>query len=205
MTRPFPPAAMVADILPRFEPAPDLEHWARVQFISEVSPLHNPDHAHLQQATIGFLWTNVANSRQGRTILGQCEKMPAQAMGKWQRARAALQIAEWFGEEPDFLITIWTGAAMLADDASFMALLEHELYHAGQEKDAYGAPKFSRETGRPIFGIRGHDIEEFTGVIARYGANASGLGEAVRLANKGPTVAESSIVRACGTCLRVVK
>ncbi len=204
MQRPYPPAAIVADVLPRFEPAPDLAHWARVQFISEVSALHNPDHAHLADASIDFLWTNVSNSRGGRTILGQCEKMPPMAMGKWQRERAKLQIAEWFRGEPDFLITISAQAAMMCDDASFMALIEHELYHAGQETDAYGAPKF-RQDGSPAFAIRGHDIEEFTGVIRRYGTAATGLEEAVRAANKGPEIAESSIARACGTCLRLVK
>lgn len=205
MNRPFPPAALVADPLPRFEPAPELEHWARVNFISEVSALNNPHHEHLQQAALGFLWTNMPNSRGGREILGQCELMPPMAMGKWQRGRAELQVAEWFGEVPDFLITISAAAGMLRDDASFMALVEHELYHAGQAVDRYGSPRFSKDTGRPIYAIRGHDIEEFVGVIERYGTRATGMEEAVRLANKGPTIAEAAISRTCGTCLRLVK
>jgi hypothetical protein len=205
MTRPFPPAEIVADMMPRFEPAPELEHWARVNFISEFSPINNPDHEHLQQASLGFLWTNVENNRQMRQVLGQCELMPPQAMGKWQRARAKLQIEQWFGRELDFLITISTTAGMLRDDVSFMALVEHELYHAGQDRDAYGQPKFSRETGAPVFAIRGHDVEEFVGVVRRYGAQAAGVEELVRAANKGATVAEGNIARACGTCLRLVK
>jgi len=31
-----------------------------------------------------------------------------------------------------------------------MALIEHELNHAAQETDAFGSPKFSRSTGRPV-------------------------------------------------------
>lgn len=207
MTRPYPPAEIVVDgVNPRFVPAPELEHWVRVNFINELSPINNPDHEHLQQASIGFLWTNVANARAQRTILGQCELMPPMAMGKWQRARAELQVLEWFGDMPDFLITISAAAGMLHDDASFMALVEHELYHAAQALDRFGAPKFSRDTGRPIFAIKGHDIEEFVGITRRYGAAVSaGMEEAVRAANKGPTIAEGQIARACGTCLRLVK
>ncbi|WFU46213.1 putative metallopeptidase [Sinorhizobium terangae] len=50
-----------------------------------------------------------------------------------------------------------------------MALVEHELYHAAQETDASGAPKFSRSTGRPVFVIRGQDVEEFVGVVVATG------------------------------------
>nr|WP_271894430.1 putative metallopeptidase [Phyllobacterium sp. IY22] len=47
--------------------------------------------------------------------------------------------------------------------------MEHELYHAGQDRDSFGAPKFRKSTGLPVFILRGHDIEEFIGVVRRYG------------------------------------
>jgi hypothetical protein len=42
----------------------------RQQFISELSPLNNPDHVHLQMADIGFVWTNVENTKRGGTSSG---------------------------------------------------------------------------------------------------------------------------------------
>lgn len=207
MRRPYPPADMLEDPNPRFVPAPELETWARQQFINEISPLHNPEHVHLQMANLGFVWTNAPNSRGGRVIAGTCELMPPMAMGKWARARAEAQMREWFGDMPDFLITISAPHAQAFDDASFMALVEHELYHAGQDKDEFGQPKFSKSSGLPIFALRAHDVEEFNGIVRRYGAAAAGVEEMVRAANKGPEIGEAQIARACGTCggLRLVK
>jgi len=52
--------------------------------------------------------------------------------------------------------------------------LEHELYHIVQSVDEFGAPKFNRDTGMPTLTLRGHDVEEFVGVVRRYGARACG-------------------------------
>ncbi|WP_275593268.1 putative metallopeptidase [Rhizobium gallicum] len=75
---------------------------------------------------------------------------------------------------PHFLLTFDAHYASTCSDAEFCALVEHELYHAGQERDAFGAPKFRRD-GSPAFGLRGHDVEEFVGVVRRYGADAAGI------------------------------
>lgn len=197
--RPAPPPALLEATPERFEPAPDLRDWIFDTFIAEGSELANPDHAHLADAEIGVLWTNVDNGRNMRTVIGQCELMPPMAMGKWQRARAIQQIEDWFGAVPDFLITISAPAAASMDDVSFCALIEHELYHAGQKRDQYGAPKFT-EDGRPSFAIRGHDVEEFVGVVARYGVTDPMVGAMVEAANRRPMVAGIDIRGACGTC-----
>lgn len=125
-------------------------------------------------------------------------------MGKWARARADMQIKQWFDFVPDFIITLDAEYCRECGDAEFMALVEHELYHAAQETDAFGAPKFSRSTGRPVFTIRGHDVEEFVGVVRRYGADAAGIRAIVDAANRPPEIARAQIAHACGTCqLRV--
>jgi hypothetical protein len=198
--RPVPPAELLNGP-ERFEPAPALRDWIFDTFIAEDGELANQDHAHLAEAEIGVLWTNVDNSRNMRTVIGQCELMPPMAMGKWQRARAIQQIEDWFGDVPDFLITISAPAAATMDDASFCALIEHELYHAGQKRDQYGAPKFT-EDGRPSFAIRGHDVQEFIGVVARYGAVDPEVAAFVAAANRAPLIGGASISSACGTCLR---
>lgn len=188
---------------PRFVASPQLEGWFRSVFIDDDGPLSNPDHAHLQHATIGALWTNVGNSRAGRRIVGQAELGdPSGTMGKWAKERARQQVEEWFGAIPDFIMTIDANHALECDEASFCALIEHELMHMAQDVDPFGAPKF-RKDGRPAFAIRGHDVEEFVGVVRRYGARAAGedLVALVEAANRGPEIAPARIAQACGTCL----
>ena len=48
--------------------------------------------------------------------------------------------------------------------------------------------------------MRGHDVEEFIGVVRRYGASAD-VQELVDAANSPAEVAKINIARACGTCL----
>jgi hypothetical protein len=204
MTRPQPPGYLIAyedlDLLDRFEPAPDLLAWIMGTFIKEGATLENPEHAHLQFANLGVLWTNCDNSRNMRSVIGQAELMPPMAMGKWQRNRAAQQVEEWFGYMPDFLLTFSAPAAAEMDDASFCALVEHELFHCGVKRDRDGNPKFKQD-GTPSFAIRGHDVEEFVGVVARYGAVAAGVTAMVRAAQEQPSVGRAKLAGACGTCI----
>ncbi|YCI04588.1 hypothetical protein M1D34_22350 [Ensifer sp. D2-11] len=103
---------------------------------------------------------------------------------------------------PDFIITLDADYCRRCGAAEFMALVEHELYHAAQETRP---AKFSRSTGRRIFTIRGHDVDEFVGVVRRYGADAAGMRAIVDAANRRPEIARAQIAHACGTCqLRVV-
>lgn len=195
--RPMPPVELTALA---FAPAHDLSDWAMRTFIDDTGALSNPSHSHLQQANIGFLWTGVGNSRGGRVILGQAELMPPMAMGKWAKAKAEWQLIEWFGDVPDFLITVAAGYAVSCDDVSFCALVEHELLHCAHAIDDYGQPRFRKNDGSPIFAIRGHDVEEFVDVVARYGAEATNVEAMARAANMGPSIGVASVAAACGTC-----
>lgn len=204
IVRPAPPAELLAELVaPRFDPAPDLEQWARATFIDEDATLLNEEHRHLRYASLGFLWTNVPNGRHGRRVVGQCELGKPQAMGKWAKARAEAQTLAWFGRIPDFIITLDAAYALECADAEFLSLVEHELLHAGQERDPFGAPKF-RKSGAPAFGMRGHDVEEFVSIVRRYGVGAA-AGDTLALveaAKAGPRIAAASIAQACGTCLK---
>jgi hypothetical protein len=209
MTRPRPPAEMLdtsyhddGPAPPRFMPAPELLSWLTATFVADDAVLHNPDHLHLQWARIGALWTSVPNSRSGRAIVGQAEylKNSGGAIGKWARAAREQQLEEWFGEMPDFLITFDAAYAEQCRDDELCALVEHELYHCGMERDAEGAPRFSR-TGEPIFGLRGHDVEEFYGIVRRYGADAAHVRPMIEAAAQAPEVATVTIAAACGNCM----
>lgn len=200
----MPPESVVDGISEVFLPAPEIATWVLAEIIQDGGRLYNQDHGHLKEAHIGFLWTNVPYTRQMIHVAGTAE-IPLFRCGAWQRSRQELQLREWFGEIPDFLITLDACYAATVSDATWSALVEHELYHCAQAQDDYGAPKFSKD-GRPKFCIRGHDVEEFVGVVRRYGAgNASGAtAKLVEAAKRAPEVAQIDIARACGTCqLRV--
>jgi hypothetical protein len=172
----------------------------RSTFIVDDGPLHNPVHAHLLHASIGVLWTSAENGRHGKTIVGQAEHDPPNVMGRWARARAQQQLEQWFGTAAlDFLITLYAPYAAECSDAEFCALIEHELGHCGQARDIFGVPKFSR-TGLPVYAMRGHDIEQFTFVVARYGANAAGVRAMIEAAKDAPQVDDASLQIACGSC-----
>lgn len=199
MNRPRPPLDLLGDLAAAaFVPAPELLQWLTATFLEEGGALFNQDHQHLLAARMGVLWTNVANARAGRRVLGQCEFRPPMAMGTWQRARAKQQLLEWFGEELQFLLTFDAGYAAECTDAEFCALVEHELYHCGQARDDFGAPRFDR-SGFPVFQLRGHDVEEFVGVVKRYGAEASHVEAFVAAAGLEP-IDMTRIRAACGTC-----
>lgn len=208
-TRPMPPSSLVSHdgIIDsvvsgvRFLPAHDIYDWVRETFLEESGALHNPDHKHLLDAQIAFLWTNLENNRQMNQVAGMAE-IPMFRCGAWQKGRQEQQLCEWFGGIPDFLITLDACYAEHQQDAVFCALVEHELYHCAQLRDAFGEPKFNKE-GKPKFGIMGHDVEEFVGIVRRYGAGsaAGSTAKLVEAANRPAEVAQIDIARACGVCM----
>lgn len=68
-SRPAPPEALLADDLYSMilAPGPELAAWAQEAILSEDGSLHNPDHIHLLDADIGFLWASSAFAKRGRT------------------------------------------------------------------------------------------------------------------------------------------
>jgi hypothetical protein len=47
----------------------------------------------------------------------------------------------------------------------------HELCHTEHKRDKEGELRFDVEE-RPVWGIVGHDVEEFNAVVRRYGAHS---------------------------------
>lgn len=211
LSRPRPPAGIVSPenfgVPDVTLPAPEVRDWIHQAYLAEDGPLYWEGHSHLGSASIGVLWTTAAAKRGGRIILGQAE-MPERSLGRqgpWQRARAFQQLEEWFIRVPDFLITLDAFHADTCSDAEFCALLDHELCHCAQALDEYGMPKFNRDTGLPVYTLRGHDVEEFVSVVERFGIEAAGESavDFVVAAAKKPSVAPVKLSQACGTCARM--
>lgn len=200
MERPLPTAEFVEEFAPhiRLMPADDLFVWITDHILDADGSLHNPDHQHLVDADIAFMWASSAFTKKGRTVLGQAEEVMMRA-GGWQKARMEQQLYDWFGRKPDFIITLAGDYCLECSDLEFCALVEHELYHIAQKIDEFGIPEFTRD-GQPKLCMRGHDVEEFVGVVRRYGAS-SDVQRIIDAASQPAEVAKLNIARACGTCL----
>ena len=109
------------------------------------------------------------------------------------------QMRDWFGDVPGFIITLAADYCAQCSDLEFCALIEHELYHLAHATDKYGQPAFTQD-GAPKIKLQGHDVEEFVGVVRRYGASPD-VQALVDAANSPAEVGKLNIARACGTCL----
>ena len=187
-------------------PALELEAWVRAEILSPNRPLSNYDHQALSEfePRVAFLWTTEHMADKGRRVLGTAQL--AEPTGKaWPAAQRRAQLLDWFGEVPTFLVVLdalhASHALATGRPENFLAVVDHELYHCGQELDTYGAPRFTRD-GEPRWGIRGHTVEEFPGVVRRYGIEASGVGplaDAIDYVRAhGPDVAPATLDGVCG-------
>ncbi|MEN8639599.1 putative metallopeptidase [Pseudomonas sichuanensis] len=198
MNRPLPSKELLDSVFLTIQPAPEAWEWIQREILASTGSIHNEEHAHLIDANIGVLWASTGFAKQGRVVLGQAEQLMFRA-GGWQKARQEQQMREWFGEEPEFLITLAADYCAQCSDAEFCALIEHELFHIAHKLDKYGAPAFTQD-GLPKLEMRGHDVEEFVGVVRRYGASDD-VQQLIDAASRPPEVAKINISRACGTCL----
>jgi len=207
--RPFPPQELIdkaeEDEAIRLAPAPDLMNWVITNFLTIGGPLHNPDHDHIAELLhdneefLACAWASSACVAKKRMVLGQCEKVLFN-QGGWKKARQEQQMRDWFGYVPTYLITIDASYCDQATDRDFCALIEHELYHIGVERDQDGEPLYSDMTGLPKHYLAGHDVEEFVGVVKRWGADES-VKRLLEVAKQAPFVSDVNISKCCGTCL----
>lgn len=199
----MPPASLFADPLAplTFVPAPEVLEWLITEILEDTGRIHNPDHQHLLQADLRILWASGSSRSKNRTVIGTAEEVLFRASA-WVKARQEQQMTEWFGHVPDYLITLDASYAARCSDADFCALVEHECYHIAQQTTLFGAPAFTKD-GKPKIHIVGHDVEEFVGVVKRYGVgDPNGALAALAAAARGkPQVSDRDIAGACGTCL----
>jgi len=193
--------AALGDDFGRFAPAPTVLEWLRAEILSEGGALHNPDHQHLLDADLAVLWAPGPAAKQGRSVIGTAEEV-AFRCSAWQRDRQEQQMLEWFGRVPRYLITLAASYCATCSDAEFCALVEHELYHIAHKHNELDVPMFTMD-GEPKLFIRGHDVEEFVGVVRRYGVGDpnGAIGRLAAAARGTPEVSRVQVAGACGTCL----
>ncbi|AKJ45392.1 putative metallopeptidase [Acinetobacter baumannii] len=200
--RPMPPEWLFEMDTPNFVPAPELWEWIRKVFLDPKSKLFNPDHMHLRSfryPDIAVMWARSGFKKQGRQVIGTTEKVMINA-GGWRKARQEQQMRDWFGFVPTYLITVDASFCERANDTEFCYLLEHELYHIGVMRDEDGEIVYSDSSGLPKHYLAGHDVEEFIGVVKRYGPSKN-VKRLIEVAKNPPFVSNLDISKCCGNCV----
>ncbi|MFP0661082.1 putative metallopeptidase [Acinetobacter baumannii] len=200
--RPMPPEWLFEMDTPNFVPAPELWEWIRKVFLDPKSKLFNPDHMHLRSfryPDIAVMWARSGFKKQGRQVIGTTEKVMINA-GGWKKERQEEQMRDWFGFVPTYLITVDASFCERANDTEFCYLLEHELYHIGVMRDEDGEIVYSDSSGLPKHYLAGHDVEEFIGVVKRYGPSKN-VKRLIEVAKNPPFVSNLDISKCCGNCV----
>jgi hypothetical protein len=130
------------------------------------------EHAHLQSATVGYIFRDDELRRHGKVIAAECILVDRILQSDKRYSRlvkwALLRIME-ATELPDFLVLIdrnlWEGY----DGDQKLALVDHELSHASFETEDDGVTQKFRKDGSSAWTIRGHEFEGFCGEIKRNG------------------------------------
>lgn len=123
------------------------------ELLDEIRAEHHFDTA---EAKIALAWKKGTKpDADGRLVLGRCHKL-----SDLQRELAdydfVISLNQEVWEDPEF------------GRAKKLALLDHEMCHAARAVDGDGEPKIDTK-GRPVWRLRGHEIEEFSEIVARHG------------------------------------
>ena len=168
LKRPMPPNT---DLRPLMA-APEIHEWLHATILNPDHEWFNEDHRHLMEYSvteIAFMWAQREYVKAGKQILGQCEKVMMMA-GGWKKTRQEMWFEDTLGDVPEYLITLDANYCRDCTDAEFAALVEHEIYHMRHKPDMFGDPSFKAD-GRPQLELIAHDVEEFFGVVRRYGGD----------------------------------
>lgn len=141
-----------------------------------------PEFEHLVDgdASIGWLMRSHEDVMGGRRIIGTCSMPTCQGR---QRELFEWMVERILGFMPDFIITLELAYWLDGTPRQREILVYHELLHAVHKVDRHGTPMFD-EQGRPKWGLRGHDVEEFSQVVERYGAHSEEIREFIAAAER---------------------
>lgn len=113
-------------------------------------------HGNIEEAKIALAWQlNIKPDPDGHVLLGKCIRA-----SDLQRELVDFDFCILLNKE------VWESEEFT--DEKRRALMDHELMHADRALTSDGEVKFD-ERGRPVWRIRGHDIEEFGAIVRRHG------------------------------------
>jgi hypothetical protein len=200
----MPPAELrFPSQVPRFVPDLELGAFVRAHFLTPGGIFHDEEWSHLKRARIGFVWTDAVDRKGGRATAGMAEVVRPPKK-QWKDAARLAQLVDWFQGVPDFVITLHVPYSARANDATFYALIDHEICHCDQARGAFGVRLWNSKTGRPKWGTKGHDVEQHVGTVRRWGVDATDTRELIEAGLARPRLLElvGGPVRSipCGTC-----
>jgi len=145
--------------------------------------MNDPEHVHLREneIRIEYLFRAMPKLKGGKAVLGSVHQPTCQGE---MRPVFEWLLARLFGYLPDFVIILDQGFWESVPAQTKDALIFHELCHVKQDLDQYGVPKFNKQTGRAVYRLVGHDIEEFRAVVERYGAWSPDVADFVASVNR---------------------
>jgi hypothetical protein len=149
------------------------------ELLAEIRAEHHFDTA---EAKIALAWRKGTKPDvDGHLVLGRCVK----------QSDLARELVDY-----DFVIVlnreVWEDPEF--DREKKLALLDHELCHAARVVDDDGEKKVDTK-GRPVWRVRGHDIEEFIEIVNRRGCwkrDLEKFGEAILQKKKTPLITPSA-------------
>lgn len=151
-----------------------------IHIFNELIELDEHVHFKDEEIPVEFLLRVTPRVKAGRQVLGSVMIPAVQGLLKDLFEQL---LGQFFGRMPHFLIVLDRDFWMEADAVTRAALLEHELMHVKQEIDKNGDLKFDRD-GNPVFGLVGHDVEEFNYIVRKYGAWKSDIADFLAAAQK---------------------
>ena len=147
-----------------------------------ISECQEFEHLKDGEACIRFLMDTDETIKHGRRIIGSANMPTVQGNLKG--------VFDWLlhnffqDEHVDFLIILELDYWEAADDRMREILVFHELCHCIHKKDRDGDPRYD-ETGRPVWGLLNHDLEEFNATVRRYGAYSEDVRAFIAAAGEG--------------------
>lgn len=111
-------------------------------------------HPHLAAAKVVIAWKDFTPDKDGHVVLGKAKKA-----ADLDRHMHDVDFVIFLNEEA------WVGEL---NDAQRLALIDHECAHCGVDVDENGDPRLD-DSGRVVYRMRKHDLEEFHAVVRRHG------------------------------------
>jgi len=153
-----------------------------------LAEIRAEQHFDTAEAKIALAWRKGTKpNADGKLVLGRCVKA-SDLQRELVDYDFVIVLNKEFWEDPEF------------DRAKKLALLDHELCHATRAVDADGNSMIDTKQ-RPVWRVRGHDVEEFEEIVSRHGVwkrDLERFAEAIAKRKKSPLFTDADELKAEG-------